>query len=85
MLKLVIGIAELLDGLFGEQLFECPFLDILCLILSELGNIGNCSCKNGPFVLFASRNYFCQLVDTFVDCFAATTFDYMSVSQDDKS
>jgi len=57
-LELVAACAELGDGLLGKQFLKCPLLDILLLVLLELGNKLYCSLENGSLVLLAARDNF---------------------------
>lgn len=75
VLKLVAARTELRDGLFGEQLFECPLFDVLGFVVFELCDELDGTSENASFILLAAGNDFCDFVDAFVDGLAATTFD----------
>lgn len=74
-LEFVATGGEFGDSLFGEKLLECPFLNVLCLVLLELGYERNGALKNRTLVLFAAGNDLGKLVDAFIDSFSATSFD----------
>lgn len=56
LLELVVGGAELRDGLLGEKLLQCPLLDRLLFVLLELGNVADSICQDRTLVLLAPRN-----------------------------
>jgi len=72
---LVNARAKLVDGLFGKKLLKCPLLDVLRLILLELGNELDGTLKDGPLVLLTAGDDLGKFVDTFVDGFATTALD----------
>lgn len=54
LLELVVGGAELRDGLFGQELFQRPLLDVLLLVLLELGDELDGTLKDGTLVLLTA-------------------------------
>ena len=74
-LELVAAGAEFGDGLFREKLLKCPLLNVLLLILLELGDELNCPLEDGALVLLAAWHDLGELVDTLVDGLPATAFD----------
>ena len=75
VLEFVHTPAELSDGLFSEELLERPLLDILGFILLELSDEGHGTLQDGSLVLLTTRDDLCELIDTLVDRFTATSLD----------
>jgi hypothetical protein len=71
-LQLVIACAQLGDGLFREELLECPLLNVLRLVFLQLCDERNGALQDGSLVLLAARDNLRQLVDALVDGLAAT-------------
>jgi hypothetical protein len=57
--ELITAGAELSNGLFGQQLLQCPLLDILLLVLLELLDELNGTLQNGALVLLTARDNLC--------------------------
>ena len=74
LLELVARAAELRDGLLGEQLLQRPLFDVLRLVLLELGDELYGALQDRALVLLAARHNLGELVDAFVDGFAAAPF-----------
>ena len=74
-LESIAGSAQLGDCLFGEELLQSPFLDVLGLILLELSNELDGSLQNAALVLLATGYNLCQFVNAFVDGLPTATFD----------
>ena len=79
LLELVVGLAELGNGLFGEKLLQRPLLNVLCLVLLELRYEGDRPLKDRPLVLLAARDDLGKLIDPFVDGLTAATLDWRLV------
>lgn len=75
VLKFVAAGAELGDGLLGQKLLQSPFLDVLRLVVFELGDELHGAGEDAALVLLASGHDLGDLVDAFVDGFAATSLD----------
>lgn len=80
LLELVVGRAQLRNGLLGQELFQRPLFDILLLVLLELGDEANSPLQDRSLVLFASRHDLGQLVDAFVDGLATPTLHCFRVN-----
>ena len=70
------SLAELCQCLLRDQLLKRPFLDIGVLVLLQLGDELDRTLEDGAFVLLATGDDFGELVDAFVNGFAATTFNF---------
>lgn len=75
VLELVAAGAQLGDGLLGEQLLQRPLLDVLRFVFFELRDELHGAREDAAFVLLAAGYDFGQLVDAFVDRFAAAALD----------
>lgn len=56
VLEPIVRRAEVCNGLFGEELFQCPLLDGCLLLFPELLDVTDCILQDGSFVLLASRD-----------------------------
>ena len=75
VLKLVVRLAELRNGLLRKKLLQSPFLDVLSLVLFELRDEGDGPLENGPLVLLAVRDDLGKLIDALVDGFSTAALD----------
>lgn len=80
LLEFVVRGTELRDGLLGEKLLECPLFYRLLFVLLELGDVADCICQDGSFVLLTTGHNLGQFVDALVDSLTATTLDLCIVS-----
>lgn len=76
-LEFVTARAELGDGLLSEQLLECPFLNILLLVLLKLSDELDGTLEDRALILLTARHNLGQLVDALVDGLTSTSFDYV--------
>lgn len=74
-LELVIGLAELCDGLLRKQLLQRPLLNVLLLVLLKLRDEVDGALEDGSLVLLASRYYLGEFVDALIDVFSTTSFN----------
>lgn len=74
-LELLVALRQLLDRLLGKELLERPLLDVLRLVVFNFLDVLYGALEDGALVLLATGNDLCEFVDTFVDGFAASTFD----------
>lgn len=74
-LELIATGAELGNSLFREQFLESPLLDVLSLVLLELGDELHSSSEYAALVLLTARNDLCELIDTLIDGFSAAALD----------
>ena len=84
LLELVVGLAELGNGLFREELLQRPFLNVLCLVLLELRYEGDRPLKDRALVLLASGDDLGKLVDPFVDGLTTATLDWKRVRRESR-
>jgi len=56
VLQLVVAGGEFGDGLLGKKLLQRPLLNVLGLVLLELGDELNCTLQYRAFVLLATRH-----------------------------
>ena len=66
-LEFVAASAQLSDCLLSQELLECPFLNILLLVLLQLSNELDSTLQDGAFVLFAARNDLGKFIDALID------------------
>ena len=67
--------AQIINGLFCDELFEGPFVDTSRSLVVKLLDVLCSTRKYRAFVLFAAWYMLCKLVDALIDGFATTTFD----------
>lgn len=84
LLELVVGSAELRNGLLRKQLLERPLLDVLLFVLLELGDEVTGALKDTALVLFAAGHYLGELVNALVDGLTAPTFHWREESATDR-
>lgn len=77
-LQLIITRAQLCDSLLSEQLLQRPLLDVLILVLLELGDELDGALEDRALVLLAAGDNLGELVDAFVDGLASSALDYGS-------
>lgn len=75
VLELIVGTAQLGDGLLCEKLLQGPLLDRLLLVLLKLGDVADRVLKDGSLVLLATGNNLGKFVDTLIDRLTATALD----------
>jgi hypothetical protein len=75
-LELVATSTQFCDGLLSEELLQCPLLDILLLVLFQLGDKLDGALQNGTLVLFTSWHNLGQLVDALVNSLSPTAFNW---------
>ena len=68
--------AQVIDGLFRDELFECPLVNTRRCLFVELIDILYGACKDLAFVLLAAWYMLCKFVDAFVDGLSSTTLNY---------
>lgn len=75
LLQLIVGSAQLRDGLLSKQLLQRPLLNVLRFVILELIDEGNRALENRPLVLLAVGHDFCELIDALVYRFATAALD----------
>jgi hypothetical protein len=67
--------AEFGNGLVQQEFLQRPLLNVLTFVILELGNVLHRALEDAAFVLLAARYNLRELVDAFVNCFAAAAFN----------
>lgn len=80
LLELVVGAAELGDGLLSKQLLQRPLFNVLLLVFLELRDEAHGTRQDGSLVLFTAGDNLGELVDALIDGFSSAAFHYVHVS-----
>lgn len=76
LLELVVGGTELGNSLLSQELLQGPFLNVLLLIVLELGDELDGTLEDGTFVLLAAGDDLGEFVNSLVDGLPPAALNY---------